>query len=45
MLGANTAQEIANNPAVKEIGGRILNVVNKKLDELMPAEKKEPEKK
>lgn len=45
MLGSEAAQEIANNPAVKEVGGRLLKVVNKKLDELMPDEEKKSEEK
>lgn len=42
MLGSKAAQEIVDNPAVKEVGGRLLKVVNKKLDELMPEEEKKP---
>lgn len=40
MLGATTAEKIAENPTIKNTGAKVLEVVNKKLDEYLQKESK-----
>lgn len=39
MMGAKTAEEIVNNPAVQRIGARVMDIVDEKLNELSPPKK------
>lgn len=34
MIGVGAAQDIVNNPKVQEVGGKVLSIINQKLDEL-----------
>lgn len=40
MLGAKTAEDIVVNPKVREAGGKVMDLINKKLDELAKKESK-----
>lgn len=42
ILGASVAKEIVENPRVQEVGSKVLEVVNQKLDEM--SDKKEKKK-
>jgi len=33
MLGTKAASDIVNNPTVKDVGGKVLKIINKKLDD------------
>lgn len=39
MAGVEFAQEIASSPKTKELGGKVLNLINKKLDEELEKKK------
>jgi hypothetical protein len=38
MMGVKTAQDIVDNPKMKETGGKVIDLINKKLDEIMGQE-------
>ena len=40
MLGATTAEKIAENPTIKDTGAKVLEIVNRKLDEYLQKESK-----
>lgn len=39
MVGASAAKEIVDNPKVQAVGGKVFDLINKKLDELTEGKK------
>lgn len=44
IIGANAAESVIENPNVKQISGRVFDILNKKLDEIDPVKKEEKSK-
>jgi xanthine/uracil permease len=45
MMGARTAEEIVLNPKVRETGGKVMDLINKKLEAALAGEEQKKEEK